>query len=98
MAVLWALKFLVGRDAAAAVHGASAVGHADFLVGIVLFFVARVIVVVERNSVVVALNQAAARRVVLGGSESEPGVFAQRIHRLHQPFAKRDLAEDQSAV
>src|SRR5205823_9624053 len=52
--------FYVGRDAAAAVNRASAVGQLYFLVGVVVFDFAVVIVVIERNAAVFALDQASA--------------------------------------
>src|ERR1019366_4696824 len=55
----------VGSDAAATVNGAPAVGHLDFVIGVIGIVVAIVIViVVKRDAAVIALDQASARRVI----------------------------------
>ena len=99
MIALYEGDLFVGIDAATAIDGASAVGQLHFVVcSRRIFFLAVVIVVVERDVRVVALNQASARRVVLGGRQRQAGVFRQRIHGLHQTLAKCVFADDQPAI
>ena len=62
---------LVRRDAAAAVDRAAAVGHLH-VVRILRVDVLAVVVVEERHAGVVALDQAAARRVVLAVVSARP--------------------------
>ena len=89
----------VGSDAAAAVNRPSAIGEFYFAIRrVVLGFAAIVVVVVERDIAVVALDEASARGVVVSSGERKPGVFRQRLHRLHQTLAERDFADDQAAV
>src|SRR5205085_5588385 len=90
--------FHVRRDAAAAVHGASAVGKLYFFVGVVVFDFAVVVVVIERNAAVFALDQASAGGVILGSGQRQTGVIGERIHGLHQTFAEGGLACDESAI
>ena len=92
-----AAKPLVGSDAAAAVNGASAVGH--LYVGAVPLIQIRVRVVIqERNIGIVALDQAAAGREVVSGGQREAGVIAEREHGLHQALAEGGLAENPGAI
>ena len=90
----------VGSDSAAAVNGASAVSQFYFAIGVVFVVLALAVevIVVERNVGVVTLNQASARRVVLGRGQRQTGVLRQRINRLHQTFAESSFADDQAAI
>src|SRR2546430_9722168 len=67
----------VGGDAAAAVHGAAAVGQFDFAVrGSLAVIVGAIeIIVVQRDVGIVALNQASTGSVVMGGLERESRIF-----------------------
>src|SRR6185312_535694 len=92
-------QFNVRSNSTAAVHGATAVGELNFMVGSsVLIGVAVEVVIVERDVGVIALNQASAGGVVLGGCKREPSVLRERKNRLHQSLAKGDFARDQAAV
>src|ERR1035437_3808922 len=89
----------VGSDTATTVHGAATVGHFDFVVGVIGIVVAVVVVVVvKRDAAVIALDQAAARGVVLRRSQRQSGVFRQGIHSLHQALAKRSLTGNQTTI
>src|SRR5262249_16451094 len=88
----------VRTDSTAAVNGTAAIGELDLLAAVALFLLAVVVVVVERNACVLALNQAAAGRVVLGGSECQAGIFRKRIHRLYQALAKGGFTYNQPAI
>src|SRR5581483_3804203 len=98
-AVLLDLRQLhIRGDAAAAVDSASTVGQLHFLVRVIVFAFPVVVVVVEGNACVVPLNQAAARCVVLRGSQGQAGVFGQRVNRLHQSLAESGFTRDQAAI
>src|SRR5277367_3957849 len=84
---LGGLDFYIGRDAAAAVNRAAAVGELHFFVRNVVLFGTLEVIVIKRDVGIVALNETSAGRVVVGGGESQSGIFGQRINRLHQPFA-----------
>ena len=60
--------------------------------------VVAVVVIEERNVGVIALDQAAARRVILRGGQRQAGVFHQRINGLHQAFAECVVAQNPGAV
>ena len=98
---LTGVDLLVGRDAAAAVDGASGVGELDLAIGVVLGCVGRVadvVVVVERDVVVVALDEAAGGRVVVVGREGEAGVFGDLEDGLDEALAEGGFADDEGAV
>src|SRR6516165_1585540 len=59
---------------------------------------ALVVIFVKRDRLIVTLNQAAARSVVAGGGEGEPGILRERSHRLNQPFAEGGFADDEPAI
>ena len=89
----------VGSDAAAAVNGAATVGHLDFVVGVIGVVVAIVVViVVKRDAAVIALDQAAARGVILCGRQRQSGILRQRIHGLHQTLAECGFTGNQSPI
>src|SRR6185437_16483393 len=93
------VNFYVGSDAASTVDGTGRVGELDLAVGIALRAVRRVVeVVVHGDARVVALNQATAGGVVVICGQGESGVVRQRIHGLHEPFAKCGFAGDQGPV
>ena len=84
-------ELLIGRDTAAAIHGAAAVGHLDVL-RISRGRVFAVIVIEERNIAVIALDQPAAGRVIFRRGQSQPRVFRERINGLDQALAKGIVA------
>src|ERR1039457_2653529 len=89
----------VGSDAAAAVNGTATVGHLDFVVGVIGIVVAVVIVVVvKRNAAVIALDQAAARGVILRRGQRQSCILRQRIYGLHQTLAECGLTGNQSPI
>src|SRR5262249_47389123 len=90
--------FHIWSDATAAEHGASTIRKPDFLVGAALLLIAIVVIIVERDASVIAFDQAAARRVVFGGSESQPGIFRKRINGLDQAFAECGFSGDQATI
>lgn len=98
--VFWEVDVLVGRDAAAAVDGASGVGEFDLGVALVCLLggVAHVVVIVERDVVVGALDEASAGRVVVKGREREAGVVGDLVDRLDEALAKGGFAYDEGAV
>src|ERR1051326_1856434 len=91
------LIFQIGRHAAAAIDGSTAVSQLHFVVviacRIVLGF-AVVVVVIQRNSAVVALDEPAAGSVVLGSGQGEAGVVGKLKYSLHQTLAERGFAHD----
>src|SRR5579871_4546378 len=79
----------VGSNSAAAVHGAAAIGELHLAVGGIRGLgIAVVVVVVKRNVAVIALDQTAARSVVVCRCQRQTGVFRQRIDGLNQAFAE----------
>src|SRR5579863_5165403 len=89
----------IGRDAAAAIDGASAIGEFHLAVGVAAGFgVAVVVVIVKRNVAIVALDQATTRRVVVSRGEGEAGILRQRINGLNQALAERHFTDDQAAI
>ena len=57
------------------------------------------VVIVELGNLrIVALNQAAAWRVPLLRRQAQPGILAQRIHRLNKTLTETGLADDQRAI
>ena len=68
------------------------------MVRVIVLAVTVVVIVVEREIGVIALNQASARRVVLGSGECKAGVLRQRIDGLHQSFTEGDFADNQAAI
>src|SRR5467141_4353509 len=93
---LWRRHGNIRCDAASARHLASAIRQFHFrrMIGHFSF----IVVFIERNRLVVPLNQPAARRVVPRGRQRQSSILAQRCHRLHEAFAKRRLAHNQSAI
>src|SRR5262249_2381287 len=90
--------FHIWSDATAAEHGAPAIRKPDFLIGAALLLITIVIIIVERDSGVIALDQAAARGVVLGGGQGQPGIFRKRINGLDQAFAECGFSGNQATI
>src|ERR1700679_1835280 len=89
-------KLLIGRNTASAVNRPAAIGALHILQILGLGALA-VVIVEERNVRIVALDQTTAGRVVMRGSEREPGVVLQRIDGLNQTFAERGLTQNPGA-
>src|ERR1700683_5390047 len=81
LVVLRRFVFLIGRDAAAAIHRSAAVGALDVLQVLLLGALA-VVVIEERDVGVVTLDQAAAWGVVVSGGQCEAGIILERINGL----------------
>ena len=92
------INFHIRSDSPATVYRATAVGQLYFFVSGITDAIAIEVIVVKRDIAVVALNQAAARRVVLCRGQCEASVIRKWIHRLNQTFAEGDLANDQPPI
>jgi hypothetical protein len=92
-----ALYFLVGRDAAAAVDGAAAVGHLH-VIDVTREPVLVGVVVVKGQPGIVALDQAPAGGIKVRRGERQRGAIGEREDGLDQALAEGGFAQHPGAV